>query len=144
MKITICGSLAFSKDMGGIAEKLNNLGHEVLLPASTAKILAGIFDQGEIDSEKGTKAAADRVIKNNSIVNHYKKIESSDAILVLNYDKKGIPGYIGGNTFLEMGFAYVNNKKIFLWDIIPDMPYRDELEAMQPNVINKDLSKLKL
>lgn len=34
----------------------------------------------------------------------------SDAILVLNYDKKGIKNYIGGNTLMEMGFAHVHDK----------------------------------
>jgi hypothetical protein len=33
------------------------------------------------------------------------KIRNSDAVLILNFDKPKNPGYIGGNTFLEMGIA---------------------------------------
>ncbi len=142
MKITICGSLAFSEQMGKIAKELENLGHKVLLPASTEKILKGIFDQKEIDSEKGTQAAADRVIKNNAIINHHKRIESSDAILVVNEDKNDVSGYIGGSSFLEIGFAFVLNKKIFLLNDIPEISYTDEIVAMQPIVLDKDLNKI--
>lgn len=69
-------------------------------------------------------------------------IKSGDAILVCNFDKNGIKNYIGGNTLMEIGFAHVNNKKIFLLNSIPDMSYKDEIEAMEPTVINDDLSKI--
>lgn len=128
--------------MGDIAKQLENLGHDVLLPASTIKILQGIYNQQDIDSEKGSKAASDRVIKNNAIINHYKKIKSSDAILVVNNDKNNIPNYIGGSVFLEMGFAFILNKKIFLLNSIPKVSYKDEILAMQPVVINNDLKKI--
>ena len=55
----------------------------------------------------------------------------------------GIPNYIGGNTFLEMGFAHVLNKKVFLLNNIPAMPYDDEIKDMQPIVLNGDLLKIK-
>lgn len=70
-------------------------------------------------------------------------IKESEAILVTNYDKKGVTGYIGGNVFLEMGFAHVLDKKIFLLNEVPDVSYVDEIRAMQPMVINNDLSLIK-
>jgi nucleoside 2-deoxyribosyltransferase len=73
---------------------------------------------------------------------HVRKIEKSDAILVVNYDKKGIPHYIGGNTFLEMGYAFGLRKKIFLLYPVPDMDYRTEMHAMQPVILNGDLKRL--
>jgi hypothetical protein len=61
----------------------------------------------------------------------------------LNHDKNGISNYIGGNSFLEMGFAYVQNKKIFLLNGIPDIALiRQEIEAMTPIVLDGDLSKI--
>ncbi len=62
---------------------------------------------------------------------------------MINLTKKGIDNYIGGNTFLEMGFAYVLAKKIFLWQDIPEMIYTDEIKAMQPIILNGDLNKIK-
>jgi hypothetical protein len=58
-------------------------------------------------------------------------------------DKNGIKNYIGGNTFLEMGFAHVLNQKIFLLNPIPEIPfYKTEIEAMRPVVLNGDLAKI--
>jgi predicted RNA-binding protein with PUA domain len=65
-----------------------------------------------------------------------------DAILILNLEKNGIKGYIGGNTFLEMGFAHVLNKKIFLLNPISEMGYEDEIVAMKPVILNGDLDKI--
>jgi predicted RNA-binding protein with PUA domain len=62
--------------------------------------------------------------------------------LVVNEDLNGIKGYIGGNSFLEMGFAHVLNKKIFLLNPISEMGYEDEIVAMKPVILNGDLDKI--
>jgi len=70
-------------------------------------------------------------------------IKKSDAILVLNYDRKGIKNYIGGNTLMEIGFAHVLEKKIFLMNPIPDIEYyRSEIEAVRPVIIEQDSDKI--
>ena len=62
----------------------------------------------------------------------------------MNLDKHGVKNYIGGNTFLEMGFAHVLNQKIFLLNPIPDMPYyKTEITAMKPVIIDCDLNRIK-
>jgi hypothetical protein len=35
-------------------------------------------------------------------MDHFKKIENSDAILVVNYHKNGIDGYVGGSVLMEI------------------------------------------
>ena len=58
-------------------------------------------------------------------------------------DKNGIKNYIGGNTLMEMGFAHVNDKKIFLLNPIPEeVSYADEIKAMVDVVINGDLNRV--
>lgn len=70
-------------------------------------------------------------------------MQGADAVLVANYNKHGIENYIGGNTFLEMGFAHVLNQKLFMVNPIPEMPYyKSEIEAMKPVVINGDLTRI--
>ncbi len=62
----------------------------------------------------------------------------------MNYGRKNIENYIGGNTFMEIGFAHVLDKRIFLMNPIPDiMFYKSEIEAVKPTVINSDLSLIK-
>ena len=73
----------------------------------------------------------------------WRLMQGADAILVANYDKHGIENYIGGNTFLEMGFAHVLDQKIFLLNPIPEMPYyKTEIEALKPVVIHGDLGRI--
>jgi len=83
-------------------------------------------------------------IKTKLIDKHIEKIKNSDAILVLNFDKGGIKGYIGGNSFLEMGIAYYLNKKIFIWKKPSEsLPYFEEIMALKPIIINENLEKIK-
>ena len=74
-------------------------------------------------------------------------ISKMDAVLVLNYDKKVddkvIKNYIGGATFLEIYDAFRLNKKIYLFNEIPEGMLYDEIQGFSPIVINGDLSKIK-
>lgn len=142
MKIAICGSLDFTHEMKAIADNLLNRGFEVDIPISSKKILDGQFSLEEIKQEKENGKFADRAIKYDSIRAYFEIIQNADAVLVANFDKKGIKNYIGGNSFLEMGFAHVLNKKIYLLNDIPTMIYTDELRAMQPVILNNDLQKI--
>jgi len=74
---------------------------------------------------------------------HWNVIQNCDVVLVLNYDRNGVKNYIGGNTFLEMGFAYILNKPIYLLNPIPEIPYyKTEIIAMKPVVIEGNLNKV--
>lgn len=81
--------------------------------------------------------------KGKAIKAHFKKIDDSDCILITNYEKKGIPNYIGGNTFLEMGYAYGTGKKIFILNEMPTISaYKEEMLGMQPIILHCDISKI--
>lgn len=74
---------------------------------------------------------------------HIDKIKSSDAILVLNFDKPKNRGYVGGNSFLEMGVAYALAKKVFIWKKPSNtLPYYEEIMAMRPIIIEENLEKI--
>ena len=145
MKIVICASIDFSLKIKKVKEDLEREGHKVSIPYYTTKIISGevnLIEYKKIKEEKG-----DLEFREKSEVDlfkrHFNNIKDFDAILVLNYDKKGISGYIGGNTFLEMGFAYVLDKRIFVLNNLPEMNYLDELKAMKPIVLNGDLLRIK-
>ncbi|MCL5782195.1 MAG: hypothetical protein M1459_02460 [Patescibacteria group bacterium] len=79
-------------------------------------------------------------VSHDYIRSHYKHILESDAILIVNNEKHGVKNYIGGNVLMEMGMAYVNNKKIFFLTEMPtEAPYLDEIHAMQPICLHGDL-----
>jgi predicted RNA-binding protein with PUA domain len=136
MKIIICGSMTTAKAMLSAKEKLVAMGHSVTMPEFTE-------DYAQMESlDHVVSESAKNKIEHDLIKRYYNKIKDGDAILVINEDKNGKVNYIGGNSFLEMGFAYVLNKKIFLLNPIPELSYTDEIIAMQPIIINGDLKKI--
>lgn len=142
MKISICASIQFTPQIKEIADKLALQGHKVIIPDGTERIINGETTLDEFLDKTSKGEGAEAKIKYDVIRKYFHKIESCDAILILNFTKKGIDNYIGGNTFLEMGFAHVLNKKIYLYNPIPKMMYLDEIITMQPIVINGDLEKI--
>ncbi len=141
MHIVICSSIDFTFQIDEISRQLTALGYSVEIPLTSQRILKGEVTLDDYFREKsGSAESARRKIKDDVIRGYFHKIKAADAILVLNLAKKGIPNYIGGNTFLEMGFAHVLNKRIFLYNDIPDLSYTDELMAFEPVILNGDLS----
>jgi len=140
MKITICGSSMFKNEMVDYKQKLQALGHEVIVHPHYEAFARG--EEQELRNRIETEHAALKK-ENNYIKWYYNAIVESDAILVLNFDKKGITNYIGGNTLMEIAFAHVNNKKIFLLNDVPEISYRDEIHAMYDVILNGNLSDIR-
>jgi hypothetical protein len=142
MKIAIIGSLDFTDKIKETANKLTERGHDVIIPVTSEMILTNRVTLEQILKEKESGEIYKRMIRQNTLAYFYGKIKEVDAVLVLNFDKRGIKNYIGGNVFLEMGFANILGKRIFLLNDVPEIFYRDEIKAMQPIVINGNLSKI--
>ncbi|MBT4352893.1 hypothetical protein HOD20_10260 [archaeon] len=140
MKIILCGSISFTNEFETISNKLKNKGFEVDIPLTSKQIIKGELTYDDYSDEGEPE---DRKIKYDVIKRYYNIIKESDGILVINIDKKGIKNYIGGNTFLEMGFAHILDKPIYLLNNIPEISYIDEIKAMQPIIINGNLDKIK-
>jgi len=138
MKIAVICSLTFSKEAGLIKKKLEEKGHHVSLPYSVERVLQGEMTVEGIESMKKDGSFNSYVISNDLIRWNWERMKKDEAVLVVNLEKKGIKGYIGGNTFLEIGLAYINNMKIFLWNDIPNIEYfKDELTSMSPIILNE-------
>ncbi len=135
MKITLCGSMKFAKDFKGVQKTLEKMGHEVIIPQTVDECISNPMLNEDVEF----------CIKKDVIKVHHKNIAGSDAVLILNFDKGNIKNYIGASAFMEMGFAHVQNKKIFLLNDVPDkkdIRYSDEIRVMQPIILNGDLSKI--
>ena len=147
MKITICGSIAFYEEMLETKKKLESLGHQVKLPPSEIENENGdmIPIKDYYSRRKSTKSETgwiwDR--KEKAMRMHFEKVEWSDAVLILNYDKNDIANYVGANTLLELGLAFHLNKKLFLLNDIPEIGYKEEILGMKPVVLRADLKAIK-
>jgi nucleoside 2-deoxyribosyltransferase len=139
MKIMISGSMAFAQEMLATKKALDKLGHEVLVPHDIELHLA---DEGFVDNLSGNiKHATETDI----IRKCFELVAESDAVLVLNLPRKGINGYIGTSTLMEIGLAYYLRKKIYLMHPVPhfdEVRWAHEITIMQPTVIHGDLKKI--
>lgn len=136
MKILIICSKAFYSEIPPIKEKLENMGHIVEVPNSYY----------EPDAEKkswglGTKEHAE--FKAKMFRMSEARIATMDAVLTLNFDKNGKKNYIGGATFIEIYEAFMKNKKIYLYNDIPEGILYDEISGMSPVIINGNLELVK-
>ena len=130
MKIAICGSMQFELTMAHLAKELANKGHEVDKP----NIVEGHVYGDNLDANKW--------LRRGFIDEHFAKIDSSEAVLVVNEDKNDVPGYIGGNTLIEIAYAYSQGLDIFLLNPIPNMGYADEIRGMHPMVLNGNIDAI--
>lgn len=133
MVITICMSMLLKHRLADVSDRLRAAGHEPLSPIDTPD-----FDYHGSTDEQRAQLKRDRDL----IREHWRKIARSDAILVLNEDLPGRPDYIGGNSFLEMGFAHILELPIYLMQDVPESAYRSEMLAMDPIVLHGDLSRI--
>ncbi len=139
MKIAICGSLTFTKEILELRDALESSGHTVFIPLSIERMIRKEVTLEDIERMKADGSFFKYVVENDAIGKYYKIIEKSDAILVANYAKNGIENYIGGNSFLEIGFAHVLHKTIYILNGLPDMPYLSEIQSMEPILLNGKL-----
>ena len=140
-KIAICSSISFYSQIPEIKQKLEELGYEVILPYSSIEMIElNNFDY--IDYQERHKNETN--IKLDRMKRHFEEIEkNADAILVINNEKHGKQGYIGGNVFMEMTIAFHFKKPIFvLHPLDKTSSYIDELKTMQPIIINSQLETI--
>ncbi len=137
MRIGIIGSMQFTEKMLEVQEELKNLGHDPFLLAEVPTPFIGKSDDEKEQLKLKQKKEMDTVRYSWDI------LQGADAVLVLNLDKRGIKNYIGGNSLLEIAFAYILKQKIFLYNDIPDISYyKTEIESLKPVIIYRDLNKI--
>ena len=138
MKITICGSMHFAKEMLEAQKKLVEMGYEAEVPCDTQK-----FADNTVLTTDNHHENYKYCIENDIIGKCFENIAKNDAILVLNYPKNGVNGYVGASALMEIGLAYYLNKKIFLLYPLPpvnEVKSTHEILIMQPIVLNGDLN----
>jgi len=137
MKIGVIGSMQYTEEMLEVRDELIELGHQAFV-TSLHEAFIGLTD------EEKEKVKIEQKNNQDAIREFWRMMQGADAVLVLNLKKNDIENYVGGNTFLEMGFAHVLNQKIFLMNPIPEIHYyKTEIVAMKPVIINGDLTKIK-
>lgn len=136
MKILIICSKRFYKDIEPIKAKLEEMGHIIELPNS--------YDNPNAEKESwnlGEKEHAE--FKARMFKMSRERINDVDAVLTLNFEKDGKKNYIGGATFIELYEAFMQGKKIYLYNDVPEGMLYDEILGFLPVVLNGNLDLVK-
>lgn len=129
--------MVFTEQMIKSKEYLARLGHTVYISSFAPKYVGKTTKQKE-------KLTIYHKNNKDAIREFWEKIKLCDVVLVLNYDRHGVKNYIGGNTLMEIGFAHVLNKKIFLLNPVPKVKYyQSEVEAVKPIILNGKIESLR-
>lgn len=107
--ITLCGSLRYKKEMMVIAEKMALEGNCILTPVYP------VLEDYDRTDEQLTKLKEA----------HFKRIELSDAILVVN-----ISNYVGESTNSEIEYAKKLNKEIIYYTDLMKSNQNDKLQVV--------------
>ena len=133
-KVTICGSNDFIDEMAKAAEYLSQKGITVYLPDPL---------KNETDYEQKHGKRALLKVKPPFTFRHFRKIEQSDAVLILNLKKNGIYGYFGSNTLMELSVAFYLGKHIyFLNNFNDDHPHYEEIAGLEKTILDGDLDRI--
>ncbi len=104
--IVLCGSMKVKDRIIEIANKLEAMGYNVLLPVECMQGVQKVI---------ASRAHLNRVID-----------KENEIILIVNETKNGIENYIGPNSFAEISFGFYYNKRVYVLNDIYE-PYKDEL-----------------
>lgn len=139
MKILIICSKKFYSNIDKYERILKSNGHEVFMP--------NCYNKPESEEEAWKKGKEEhRKFKAKMYNQSENIIRNMDAVLVLNFDKEkdGIicKNYIGGATFLEMYDAFRLNKKIYMYNSIPECLLYDEIDGLSPIILNGKIDQI--
>lgn len=132
-KIFLICSKAFYSHLPPVKEQLESMGWQVFVPFT--------HDDPGAESRWRAQGPAEHArMKTEMFRRSRERIRSMDAVLTLNFEKNGVKNYIGGSTFLELYEAFMEGRKIYLWNDVPEGLLFDEISAFSPVVIHGDLS----
>lgn len=142
--ITLCSSAQFYKHVNELADKLEEMGYTALVPGNAKKMRAsGNYDVAQ--HKTWFDNPGDFGKKREFMDAHFKEVEKADAVLLVNDEKHGKPGYIGPNGLMEMAVAYFLKKPIYvLNDVDKDNSVYEEVYGMGCVILHGDISKVSL
>ena len=121
MIILVSASMRHTDKFAALQDSLEAAGHQAILP----------------QTEEG-------LTKRQYIDEHMSRLQGSDALLLANFDDERGNGYIGASCFFEAGWAFALGKPVYaLQSIDATSPFAEDLMAIDCQVINGDMSKIK-
>lgn len=124
--LSICGSMDFIDEMEAIANKLTASGWAVFTP-----------QRAETGFRWEDLRVEERIQRKKVYIDaHLENIRRSTTVLIANYPKNGIDGYIGANSLMEAAFAYTLGVPVYFLFPIGIQGCQLEAESIAEGVWN--------
>ena len=124
--LSICGSMDFIDEMETIATEQTAVGWTVFTP-----------QRAEAGFRWEDLSAGERIQRKKAYIDaHLENIRQSTAVLIANYLKNGIDGYIGANTLMEAAMAYTLDVPVYFLFPIGAQGCQLEAESIASGVWN--------
>jgi hypothetical protein len=130
--VCICGSMSFIDDMEGLRAILRSAGFAVTTPVRGERKIG----LSNIDDDEAM------IIKRRYIDGYLDEIRKSDAVLIANYPKNGIEGYVGANALMEAAFGYALGLPVILLFEPGPQRCRLEIRSIMQECLDGDPSQL--
>lgn len=142
--IVICASASCFKRAAEVGDALEERGFGVLLP-DVATMMRESGDYRVETYKTWFADPGDYGKKKELLLSHYRKIERGDLVLVVNEEKDGMPGYVGGAVLMELGVAMMLDKPIYVLNPVSEkLPVYEEVLGSVPTFLDGDLDKIPL
>jgi hypothetical protein len=137
MKIMLAGSFSFAQEIVQVKKRLDVMGHTVFTTRDLELFAQSPRIKTNFDEE------LKHCIEYDSMREGFNLVVASDVVVVCNYQKNDIRGYLGTSVLMEIAIAYQLAKKVyFLYDYDRSQSYGLEVAIINPIIIDDDLSKI--
>lgn len=124
--------MSFMDEMEAMVPVLSEMGHAVSTP---------VREERDQRWEDLTRAEAVR-LKAGYVGSYLEVIRQSELVLIANYDKSGVAGYVGANALVEAAFAFALGKPVAFLQAPGPQPCQLEALAMMRACLDGDLARL--
>ena len=140
--ITICSSASFYEQVVAVQAELQAMGFEVIIPLTAEKMK--VCDDYDVSKYKTWYGDASEYHKKTALMQaHFDEVARGDITLICNYEKHGVPNYIGGNVLMEMTVAFYLKKPIYVLNDIPeDSSFLEEIMGVGSIPLHGELETL--
>ncbi len=125
--------MAFLPQMEELAAELHEDGFLVSTPAPD--------EEGTNWSDLTLEQAV--ALKKDFLDAYFEVIRNADAVLIANYPKHGIKGYIGANALMEAACGHALGKPVIFLHEIGEQPCRLEALSISSGILNGSADGLK-
>ncbi len=120
--------MAVIEPIEALASTLRRAGHQVVTPS-----------RQPMDDQWGELSLRDQVAAKRPLISaHLDEIRQADAVLIANFAAKGVEGYVGSNTLMEVAFARALGIPVHLLNQPGPQPCQVEVLAVATSILDSD------